>query len=233
MTTLHLLSAGAAQGLVQSVLAAFEREEACTVQCRFGAVGAMKEAMLAGAPCDLMILTQALVRSLAADGHLLGASEAPLGQVLTGIAVQAGRAHPDIRDEAALRRALLAADSLYFPDPERATAGIHFAGVLRRLGIADTLAERCRNFPNGATSMRELALARSERALGCTQASEILATPGVELVGALPDGFGLATLYCAALRSGTPQPGLATRLLQRLTGEESRGLRQQCGFLAI
>jgi molybdate transport system substrate-binding protein len=81
--------------------------------------------------------------------------------------------------------------------------------------------------------MRELALARSERALGCTQASEILATPGVELVGALPDGFGLATLYCAALRSGTPQPGLATRLLQRLTGEESRGLRQQCGFLAI
>jgi hypothetical protein len=40
-------------------------------------------------------------------------------------------------------------------------------------------------------------------------------------------------VYCAALRSGTPQPGLATRLLQRLTGEESRGLRQQCGFLAI
>jgi hypothetical protein len=59
---------------------------------------------------------------------------------------------------------------------------------------------RCRTFPNGATAMRELAAAGTPRSIGCTQVTEIRYTEGVDLVGALPPPFELATVYTAASR---------------------------------
>ena len=47
--------------------------------------------------------------------------------------------------------------------------------------------------------MRALAASRSARPIGCTQATEILSTPGVTVAGALPAGFELATTYTAAV----------------------------------
>ena len=83
---------------------------------------------------------------------------------------------PPVGDAAGLRAALLAADAIYFPDPKQATAGIHFAGVLERLGIAADVASRLKTFPNGATAMRELAAATTDRPIGCTQVTEIIST---------------------------------------------------------
>ena len=81
-----------------------------------------------------------------------------------------------------LRAALLGADAIHFPDPERATAGIHFARVLAEVGISGALfAAKAKTHANGAAAMRALAEAGT-RALGGTQATEILATPGVRLV---------------------------------------------------
>ena len=101
--SLHLLSGGAAQGLVQALRAPFEQAHACALQGRYGAVGAMQEALLAGDPCDLVILSQALVDGLVAQGRLEAATRTPLGRVHTGIAVPAGTPHPDVSTPAGLR----------------------------------------------------------------------------------------------------------------------------------
>ena len=98
-----------------------------------------------------------------------------------------------------MRTALRAADAIYFPDPKLATAGIHFAKVLDRLGIRSELEPRLRPFPNGATAMRALAAAREAHPIGCTQATEILNTPGTTLVAPLPGEFALAMIYTAAI----------------------------------
>ncbi len=42
---------------------------------------------------------------------------------------------------------LLVARGIYFPDPVKATAGIHFMSVLKRLGIDAELASRLQPFP--------------------------------------------------------------------------------------
>ena len=70
MTTLHLLCAGAAQGLVKALQPQFEADTGATLQARFGAVGAMKEALLAGEPCDVMIVTEAMIDALCREGRL-------------------------------------------------------------------------------------------------------------------------------------------------------------------
>lgn len=230
--TLHLLSGGAAQGLVRAVQASWQADTGVAIDGRFGAVGAMKEALLAGAPCDVMITTDSMVAALVADGRLRGDARAPLGRVPTGIAVPAGDALPDVTTPDALRGALRAAGAIYFPDPERATAGIHFAGVLRRLGLEEELHPRLRTYPNGATAMRALADGAEPGRLGCTQFTEILYTDGVRLAGALPPPFGLATVYVAAVATGAADPALAQRLVDLLAGDALRGLRARGGFEA-
>lgn len=225
----NILCAGAVQGIVKALQARFERETGATLQMRFGAVGAMKEALLAGEPCDVMIVTDAMVVALQSAGDLGVMPRAPLGRVRTGVAVRSGEALPGIATPEQLKAALLAASAVYFPDPQRATAGIHFASVLAQLGIADDLAARSRTFPNGATAMRELA-ASAPGAIGCTQITEILYTPGIALVGPLPDAFELATVYTAALAARAAEPMLAQRFIDLLAGPATRAMRAEGGF---
>lgn len=230
MSTLHLLCAGAAQGLVKALQARFHAETGAEIQARFGAVGAMKEALLAGAPCDVLVLTQALIDGLVADSRMAAASVAPLGRVRTGVAVRAGTAWPDVTSAAALKAALLAGSAVYVPDTVRSTAGIHIAKVLRELGVDGLLKDRMREFPNGATAMREMAASAEAAPIGCTQVTEIRYTPGVELVGLLPAQFELATTYTAAASAQAAEPALATAFIALLVGADTRALRAAGGF---
>ena len=155
---------------------------------------------------------------------------APLGRVRTGIAVRHGERHPDIADGAALRASLLAAAGIYLPDPLLATAGIHFAKVLRELGVHEALAERLHPFPNGAAAMGALAHSTVPGELGCTQITEIKSTPGVELVGSLPAGCELATIYTIAVCSRAREPELAREFAALLCGPAAHARRVTAGF---
>jgi molybdate transport system substrate-binding protein len=230
--TLNLLCAGAAQGLVKALQPAFAAATGATLNARFGAVGAMKEALLAGEPCDLLVLTDAMVTTLAGEGRVDGSTRAALGRVRTGVALRSGQPAPDVSTPEALKAVLQGASALYFPDPVRATAGIHFANVLRQLGLYDALQPRLRTFPNGATAMRELAACTEQGLVGCTQVTEILYTPGVQLVGLLPPQFELATVYTAAVCTQAAEPALAAQLLAAMAGPDAQSLRAQGGFEA-
>lgn len=231
LSTLHLLSGGAAQGLVKTCAPTFESSHKVQLHGTFGAVGAMKTRLLDGAPCDVLILTQALIDELTRTGHVQAGTAQPLGIVKTGVAVKQGQSHPAIHDADSLRAALLAATSLYFPDPQLATAGIHFMKVLQGLGIADAVAARLRPFPNGATAMQAMADCDDPGVVGCTQVTEILSTPGVTLVADLPPAFELATRYTAAITSAARQPALARALIADLTAPAQAARRRACGFL--
>lgn len=231
-TRLHFLSAGAAQALVKARQPAFMAQAGAEATGRFGAVGAMKEAFEADEPCDLIILTAAMIGAMEAAGTVRQGSARALGLVHTGVAVRRGDALPDVASPDALRAALRAADAIYFPDPAKATAGIHFAAVLRELGVHDELASRLRTFPNGATAMRELAAATTPHPIGCTQVTEILYTEGVALVARLPPQFELATTYTAAVAQRAAQPELAARFIELIAGPAAAEMRRRSGFEA-
>lgn len=221
---LTLLSGGAAQALVGRMKGGRD------VQGTFGAVGAMRDKLLAGAPCDLVILTQALVDTLTQQGHLVEGSAVALGVVKTGVAVKRGEPLPDVATAAALKAALQRAPGIYFPDPENATAGIHFMKVLKQLGLAEAMKDRLRTFPNGATAMGELAKAPAPGAIGCTQVTEILYVAGVQLAGLLPREFELATVYTAAVCTKAQAPQEARDFVALLAGPQAAAARRECGF---
>ena len=240
---LSLLCAGAAKGLVLALQAPFFAATGARIDARFGAVGAMKDALLSSAtratsvnrasphaPCDVFLATQNMVDALCVSGHLNASQRNDLGCVRTGIAVKRGVSTPDVSSPAALKAALLAASQIYFPDPERATAGIHFAKVVRELGIYDDISARFKTYPNGATAMAAMALADEHNAIGCTQVTEINYTEGVTLVAVLPAEFELATVYTAVVCTGSLQSALAAQLVALLGGAESAALRVAGGF---
>jgi molybdate transport system substrate-binding protein len=221
---LRLLSGGAAQALVARMKGARD------VQGSFGAVGAMRDKLLAGEPCDVLILTQALIDELTRQGHVVAGTAAPLGVVKTGVAVKSGEPKPDVSSADALRNALRGASAIYFPDPQKATAGIHFFKVLQSLGLDEELRARLRPFPHGAPAMGELARSGARGAIGCTQVTEILAVPGVELAALLPTQFELATVYTAAVCAKAQAPQEAREFVRLLAGEAAAGARRDCGF---
>ena len=227
---LRVLSGGAAKGLVEALRSTFAADTGAPIEGAFGAVGAMKERLLAGEPCDVVILTAALIAELTDAGHLVRDSARSLGRVRTGLAVRTGAPPVDVASGASLRTALLAAEAIYLPDPQRATAGIHFAGVLRHLGIDRDVALRLRPYANGAAAMAALAQGTEARAIGCTQVTEIRYTQGVTLVGVLPLQFELATMYSAAVCATAADAARAKRLVALLSGDESAAIRVAGGF---
>ncbi len=227
-----LLCAGAAKGLVATASPLFGAETGAAIDGSFGAVGALREKIEAGEACDVIVLAAAFVATLEREGRIIPATSAPLGSVRTGIAVRAGESLPDIHDGVALADALAAARGIYVPDPQRATAGIHFIGVLKRLAIYADVQSRLRTHPNGAMAMQALARASERDLIGCTQVSEILYTEGIALVGALPPGFELATVYSTAVSATAREPELARRFIGSLAGPALRDVRAAAGFAA-
>ena len=230
MTRLNVLCAGAAKGLVLALQPRFEAASGVALNATFGAVGAMRDAMRAGAPCDVLIVSERMVETLTASGELRAGSSTRIGRVQTGVAVKTGSLHPAITSAEGLKASLLAASALYFPDAALSTAGAHVASMLDSLSIRTELAPRLRMFANGALAMRALVEDPHDDAVGCTQATEIRATPGLDLVGALPAPFAHATVYVAALASGATELALAARFLVLLAGTQTLALRLAGGF---
>ncbi len=231
MTSLKILSGGAAQGLIASLAPAFKARTGLAIEGEFGAVGAMAGKLRGGWPADIVVLTAALIADFAGEKLVVPASILDIGRVETAIAVRAGDPLASVHDAASLREVLLGSDAIFVPDTTASTAGIHVAKVLQQLGIADEVANRLRIYPNGATAMRHLAETDAVRPVGCTQSTEILNTNGVELSGSLPKGCDLSTVYTAAVVTVAAQARQSQLLIDLLTSADQRELRARAGFL--
>jgi molybdate transport system substrate-binding protein len=231
MSSVKILSGGAAQGLVAKLAPQFKQQTGLAIEGEFGAVGAMAGKLREGTPTDLVVLTAALIAGLAEEKLVVPGSISDIGRVETAIAIRDGDPRASVHDAESLREVLLGADAIFVPDTKASTAGIHVAKVLQQLGIAEEVAARLRIFPNGATAMRHLAASDATRPIGCTQSTEILNTAGVALSGSLPPGCELATMYTAAVTTNAADPGHARDLIELLSGTDQRDLRQRAGFL--
>jgi molybdate transport system substrate-binding protein len=230
VSSLSILSGGAAQGLVSSLAAKFKAQTGLDIAGEFGAVGAMANKLREGAPADVLVLTSALIATLVGEKLADGTSVKDVGKVETALAVRDADPLVSAPDATSLRTAFLAADAIFVPDTKNSTAGIHVAKVLTQLGIADEVEGRLKIFPNGATAMRNMADSDAKHPIGCTQTTEIIATAGIKLSGALPKGCDLATTYTAAITTRAVHPREAQILIDLLTGADQAGLRERAGF---
>lgn len=230
MATLRILSAGAAQAVVEQIMEAFERDTGHGATADCGAVGAMKKRVVDGEPVDVVLLTRALIDELVASGHVVGDTVFDLGKVGTGVAVRAGTPQPDISTEAALRESLRAASVIAIPDPEVATAGKVIMRMLESMGIADEVRGRLKHFPNGYAAMGWLGQQQGSGEIGMTQVSEIIANRGVTYVGPFPEQFQMKATYSVGLAARAAAPELARDFIARLSAASFRPRLHAAGY---
>ena len=195
----RLMSTLAIAGLLREAAPALEAALGARVQVELAPTKTLEARIRAGERADAAVLTAEAVAALAAEGVLDGMTARPLAHSRVGLAVKAGAPHPDISDVAALRRTLLDVPSLCYS--RAGASGIFFAGLIERLGIAREVNAKAIVVPQGFTAEK---LVSGEATIAFQQVSELMEVPGIEIVGALPDGAQTVAVFSGAAFAGAP-----------------------------
>ncbi|MBL6455304.1 substrate-binding domain-containing protein [Belnapia sp. T6] len=221
---LRIFSTLAVMGLLREVLPGLEAGLGGPIAPEFAPTAALLRRIEAGETADLAILTAEAVEALMAEGTLRPGSRRDICISVIGMAVRAGAPRPDIATPEACRATLLGARSIAYS--RAGASGIFFAGLIERLGIAEAVNAKSTIIPQGFTA--ELA-ARGEAEIAIQQVSELMAVPGVDIVGALPEAMNTRAVFSAGLFAGAAEatPALLARLAEAATPERlaAQGLR--------
>ena len=141
------------------------------------------------------------------------------------IAVAAGAPRPDVGSEAAVRDAILRARSIgYSTGP----SGAHLVHLFEHWGIADVIAPRIVQAPPGIPVGTLVAGGAVE--LGFQQLSELMHLPGIDIIGPLPPGIQVATVFSAAVCTASNCPAAAKAWLSFLASPEADATKRRHGM---
>jgi molybdate transport system substrate-binding protein len=224
-TPLRLLSTLGVAGAMREITARCETAAGAPIDADFAPTVGMLDRIREGERADLTILTAEGIAELTEQGLLDPASRTDLARSYIGIAVKAGAPHPDIGSAEAFRATLLAAPSIAYS--RIGASGIAFAALIECLGIAEAVNAKSRIIPGGFTA--SLA-ASGEVALAVQQVSELMAVPGIEVVGKLPTELETVATFTAGIFHGAAQPEAAARLIRFLASAEVAGVLEKAGL---
>lgn len=159
-----------------------------------------------------MISGSAPVDEWIKDGKIIAETRTDIARSGIGVEVRAGARKPDISSVEAFKRALLDAKSIAYL---RVGSGIYVDGLLKRLGIAEAIKSKVTRPESDIVS--EL-VAKGEVELGIVVITQILTTPGVDLVGPLPPEIQSHVVFTAGVGANSKVPDAAKQLIKFLTG---------------
>ena len=224
-----LIAPGGIRAPLQKLIPEFECKTGHTVKATFGSGNGTKKQVMNGEAFGVPIVQPPLAEVIA-TGHVIVATETPLATVAIALAVRKGAPKPDISTPEAVKKTLLAAKSVAFPDGARgAAAGASFDQTLKTLGIAEEMKSKITRAQGGALSMEMLA--KGEVEIGLTFLSEIH-DPGVEVVGILPREISEPTALVGFVSTKAKSPQAAKALLNYLSGTEAAVVYMAMGMQA-
>ena len=225
MDVLRVLSTLAVKGAFAGLAKRFQTATGIGVEADFAPTLGLLERLRAGEAADIVILTREGLDEMAAERRVAAASCVDLARSYVGIAVKAGRAHPDISTEAALRTALTQARAVAYS--RIGASGILFAQLIVRLGIAHIVNAHAVIIPSGLTAERVVA---DEADLAVQQISELKQVAGIEVVGPIPHELQVPAVFSAGRMAATDKAAQAEQLLQFLRSPEATAVLREAGL---
>lgn len=224
----RVLTAGAFKQAVLAVAPAFEQRTGDRLVIDNDTAGALEQRILKGEPFDVAIVPPRVIDALAEKGKLTAASKRSLARTGVGVVVGKNTARPDIGTVDALRRSLLASQSVAYIDPASGgSSGVVVAQLLQRLGIADQVKAKTRLIHGGLVAQH---VVRGEAELGLHQISEILAVKDAVFVGPLPEEVQSYTVYAGAVAASALHGAAAGTLLDLLASPEGASAIRTSGL---
>jgi molybdate transport system substrate-binding protein len=204
---------------------AFEKSSGHKVIMIWGGTEGLAKRISGGEVVDIVIIAAPSIDKLILEGKLVAGSRADIAKSGVGIAVRTGLPKPDISSAEAVKRAVLAANSVAYSS---GPSGFYIADLLKKMGIADQIKDKVRQPPSGV-QVGEL-VARGEADLGFQQISELLHVKGIDYLGPLPPDIQNITVYAAGLHTAAPAPEAARALVKFLTAPEAGPIIKKIGM---
>ena len=190
----------------------FERTKGHNLNVYSGLPADFERRANSGETFDVLISGSGPVDSWIKDGKIIAATRTDVVRSGIGVEVRAGARKPDISSVEAFKRALLDAKSIAYL---RVGSGIHVTSVLERLGIAEAVKSKTTRPESDIVS--EL-VAKGDVELGIVVMTQILTTPGVDLVGPLPPEIQSYVVFTAGVGVNSRAPEAARDLISFLSG---------------
>ena len=225
MEKVRMLSTLGLMGAMRSLSSAFAAASGIQVDADFAPTLALLKRLRAGEAADLVILTREGLDEMIGEGRVIADSAADLARSYVGLAVRKGAPHPDIANEAALRKTLLAARSVAYS--RLGASGVYFAQLIVRMGIAAEINAKATIVEQGFTAER---LVSGEADLAVQQISELKQVEGIEVIGPVPHDLQTPAVFSAGRMVNAKQAEAADRLLRYLASPEVVPVLRQSGL---
>jgi molybdate transport system substrate-binding protein len=212
---IKVLSAGGVRPPLEELIPQFERASGHKVSVKYAGGPAVKREIDDGAAFDVAVSTTNVIDDLLKAGKLAAASRTDVARAGVGVAVRAGTPKPDIASSEAFKRSLLNAKSVAYA--KDGTAGMHFHGVLQRLGISKEMEPKLKHtlaadLANGVVPL----LRRGEAEIGVASTATLFG-PGIDFVGPLPGELQAYIQFAAGVGATAREPQAGAALIKFIT----------------
>ena len=181
-TEITLRTSNSTRPVLDLLLPAFERASGHKVTLILDTAKNSLARIKAGERADAAVLLGTSIDELAGMGVLSTASRQPFARSTIGMAVLKGAPKPDISTVAAFKQTLLNAKSI--AHTVHGPSGAYFPGLIERLGIAQEIKPKTVTRPGGYIGV---VVTAGEAEMAFQQICELLAVPGLDVVGPIPE----------------------------------------------
>ena len=228
--SIRLLCSTALKSSLDVVLPPFERDSGHEIAASYGPSAQLTRRLGEGEAADAVVLTGPGFDEVAKLGKVVIASRLAIARSATMVAVKMGTPRPDIATLDAFKQAMLQAKSVAYSGPGAGASGAHIATVMERLGIAQAMRPKTVLGPGGPDGLIGHYLLRGEAEIGIQQDSELMAVPGVDIVGPLPGEIALVTEFVFGIHGGAREGEAAQALGDLLRSPTARAVMKQKGL---
>jgi len=205
----------------KELIAQFEKKTGRKVAVRFPNFIESRDTIVRGEPFDVGIVEFPHDADVIASGNVVSSSATLIANGWMAVAVKKGAPKPDMSTPSAVKRMLLNAKSIAYPDPEGGTgaSGVNVVTMLRRLGIEDDVKAKTTLTRGGGRAMAMAASGEAE--IGMTYYIGMYGNDKIDIVGTLPAQIAPPTPLIAFISSKSRNPAAARELLAFLSSPEA------------
>ena len=228
---IKLLSSTAMKSTLDEVLPKFERAAGCKVVPDYCPSPRVAKRIAEGEACDAAISNAAAMADLVEQGKIVAGTPVDIARSAMGLAVQKGATKPDISTAEKFKVAMLATKSLGMSNPVGGgVSGGLLIKAFERLGIMDAMKGKLTFGPGGPAGLIGHFLVRKEVETGIQQMPELMAVPGIDIVGPLPDGVQSVSVLTIGVSAAAKDAAAAEALVKFLAAPETAAVLRSKGM---
>src|SRR2546422_3521472 len=236
-----LLAVGPMRAPTQKIIANFEAKTGRKVKATYGNGVETRRMVAKGQGLDVSIIIAPFPGAIA-SGTVIPESATPIVNILTAVGVPKGRPKPDISTPAAVKKALVAAKSIGYEDPDFTVAGQGPWEALNKLGIAEQVATKSQvELGPGAQGISPTAtnnaiktskrLENGDIDIGMLMLSDMLPEKDkYDIVGVLPREISTPVPVVGFISTHASDSAAAKALLQYLASSEAAAIWKEAGY---